>query len=430
MVFIKNIRTTIILIIGISINILAQEPQYAKSNKYYKVAMKYYEQKDYDSLLINMQKALELRPNHPRILYNLAVSYVLDNKPPEAYKILRNMIKMGLFYHIEKDSDFGSLMQDDEFKKIVNEFKKNSEPINNSVIQFKYPEKDLIAESVAYDSVSGAFFLSSIHKRKIVKISKDGTTNDFSHQNKNIWSVFGIKVDARHRLLYACTSPMKQMVNFNEKEDGDGALLKFDIDSGKLLKEYYLDNKNASHILGDLTIDKEGNVYISDSKENAVYKLNYNTNKIEQIIKPGKFVSLQGLDLDEDNNNLYLADYALGLYRYNFKSSELIHIEPSENFVPQGIDGLYYYKNSLIAIQNGINPQRVIKIYLNDKKNRVINWKTLEANNPLFDEVTLGVINNNDFYFIANGQWNSFNKDGLIFSLDKLKEPVVLHIKL
>lgn len=427
----KNIKITLsFLIIVLSVSIFGQEPDFTQGNNYYRKAIKYYQVKNYDSMLVNMKKALKLRPNHPSMMYNLAVAYVFNKDYEKALETLQKATKMGLFYHIEKDSDFGSLMQDDEFKKIVNEFKKNSEPINNSVIQFKYPEKDLITESVAYDSVSGAFFLSSIHKRKIVKISKDGTTNDFSHQNKNIWSVFGIKVDARHRLLYACTSPMKQMVNFNEKEDGDGALLKFDIDSGKLLKEYYLDNKNASHIWGDLTIDKEGNVYISDSKENAVYKLNYNTNKIEQIIKPGKFVSLQGLDLDEDNNNLYLADYALGLYRYNFKSSELIHIEPSENFVPQGIDGLYYYKNSLIAIQNGINPQRVIKIYLNDKKNRVINWKTLEANNPLFDEVTLGVINNNDFYFIANGQWNSFNKDGLIFSLDKLKEPVVLHIKL
>ena len=246
----------------------------------------------------------------------------------------------------------------------------------------------------------------------------------------SLWSVFGIKIDYKHRFLYACTSPIEQMMNFYKEENGSAALLKYDLDSGQLVDKYPFDNKKAAHLFGDLTIDKSGNVYISDSKENSIYKLSFMTNKIEQIIKPGKFVSLQGLDLDTDNNNLYLADYALGLYRLDLETGRLFYIEPSENFVPQGIDGLYYYNNSLIATQNGINPQRVIRIYLNDKKNKVINWKILEANNTLFDEITLGVINNNDFYFIANGQWNSFNKDGSIFSLDKLKEPVVLHIKL
>jgi sugar lactone lactonase YvrE len=393
--------------------------------------MDYYQAKQYDSLLINMNKVLELRPNHPTMLYNLAVSYVLNNKNDEAFKILHKMAKMGLFYQVEKDQDFDAVLNNDEFKIILNELKENSLPTNNSSIQLEYPEKDLITESVALDPETGTFYLSSIHKRKIVKIDANGKTEDFkSEMEDGLWSVFGIKIDHKHRLLYACTSPMPQMINYNKEDDGKGALLKYDLDSGKLLKIYSLDNKGTSHIFGDLAIDKLGNVYVSDSKENSVYRLSYLTDEISQIIKPGKFVSLQGLDLDGSNNNLYLVDYALGLYRFNFNSGKLIYIEPSEYFVPQGMDGLYFYNNSLITTQNGVNPQRVIRIYLNDEQDKVASWKTLEANNSLFDEITLGVLHNNNFYFIANSQWNSFNKDGSIFPMDKLKKPVVLRIKL
>ena len=428
----KTLKSLIFFLILISTaTTFGQEPNFKEGNKFYRVAMEHYQAKKYDSLLINMTKALELRPNHPTMLYNLGVSYVLNDKFDEAFKILHKIVKMGLFYRVGKDQDFATLLNNDKFKIILNELKENSIPTNHSSVQLEYPEKDLITEGVAFDPETGAFYLSSIHKRKIVKIDGNGKTENFkSEMEDSLWSVFGIKIDQRHRLLYACTSPMPQMINFNKEDDGKAALLKYDLDSRKLLKKYSFDNKGTSHIFGDLAIDKSGNVYISDSKENSVYKLSYLTNQISQIIKPGKFVSLQGLDLDNNNDNLYLVDYALGVYRFNFKSGKLIYIEPSEYFVPQGIDGLYFYKNSLIATQNGVSPQRVIRIYLNDGQDKVASWKTLEANNPLFDEITLGVLDNDNFYFIANSQWNSFNKDGSIFSLDKLKKPVVLRIKL
>ncbi|HKI76943.1 MAG TPA: hypothetical protein VKA26_00210 [Ignavibacteriaceae bacterium] len=421
----------IYLISLLSINSFGQEPDFKEGTKFYKSAMNAYELKNYDSLLINMKKALALRPNHPSILYNLAISYILNEKNEEGFDILRKMVRMRLFYRFEKDPDFSTVLKNKEFKEILEKFEKNTKPVSNSNIQFEYPEKDLITESVAFDPETGSFYLSSIHKRKIVKIYKDGKTEDFkSEMEDSLWSVFGIKIDEKHRLLYACTSPMEQMINFNNEENGKSALLKYDLGSGKLLSKYSFDNKESAHIFGDLAIDKDGNVYISDSKENSVYKINYSSDQIEQIIKPGKFVSLQGLDLDDGNDNLYLVDYALGLYRYNFESGKIIYIEPSEYLVPQGMDGLYYYKNSLIATQNGVSPQRIIRIYLNDEMNKVVKWKTLEANNPLFDEITLGVIDNDNFYFIANSQWNSFNKDGTIFPMDKLKKPVVLCIKL
>jgi hypothetical protein len=70
-----------------------------------------------------------------------------------------------------------------------------------------------------------------------------------------------------------------------------------------------------------------------------------------------------------------------------------------------GIDGLYYHKSTLIGGQNGVNPQRVIRLTLSKDVNRFDRFETLEANNPAFDEPTLGVLVKHDFYFIAHSQW-------------------------
>lgn len=100
------------------------------------------------------------------------------------------------------------------------------------------------------------------------------------------------------------------------------------------------------------------------------------------------------------------------------------------DFTILGIDGLYAYKDSLIAVQNGVNPQRVIRLSLNKDLTRFVSFETIEANNPEFDEPTLGVLVKNDFYFIANSQWGSIDDAGHLAPEEKLKDPVVLKVRL
>ncbi len=96
-----------------------------------------------------------------------------------------------------------------------------------------------------------------------------------------------------------------------------------------------------------------------------------------------------------------------------------------------GIDGIYFYnKDKIIAVQNGINPQRIIEITLDKSYKTALKLKVLEVNNPDFDDITLGTIYNNHFYFIANSQWYKFTKEGKIFGEDKFNDIVIKSIKL
>ena len=60
----------------------------------------------------------------------------------------------------------------------------------------------------------------------------------------------------------------------------------------------------------------------------------------------------------------------------------------------------------------------------------MIGAEILEKNSPLLDEPTLGVVVGDDFYYIANPQWGSFDKDGKMFPPEKLQEPTVLKVRL
>src|SRR5205823_3623098 len=115
--------------------------------------------------------------------------------------------------------------------------------------------------------------------------------------------------------------------------------------------------------------------------------------------------SLQGVDFTPEENSLIVADYSRGLFFIDLKSRQPRHISAPDTISMVGIDGMCFYHGGLIAIQNGTRPHRVVRIDLSKDFTAVTALKIVEANNPLFDEPTLGVLVKDMFYYIANSQW-------------------------
>jgi len=93
-----------------------------------------------------------------------------------------------------------------------------------------------------------------------------------------------------------------------------------------------------------------------------------------------------------------------------------------------GIDGLYYFNNSLISIQPRYD--RVCRFYLDTKGDSVEEMEILEAHNSHYNFPTTGCLAGQTFYYIANSQAYSFNPDGTLFLLDNLKEVIILAVDL
>jgi sugar lactone lactonase YvrE len=184
------------------------------------------------------------------------------------------------------------------------------------------------------------------------------------------------------------------------------------------------------HSFGDLTLDAAGNVYVSDSGTPAIYLLRSATDALEPLTTDARFVNLQGIALDEKRKTLYIADYSVGIYALDLATKELRLLAFPSNVTVLGIDGLYFDRGRLIAIQNGISPHRVARVTLDSTAAKITAVDVLEANHPLFDEPTLGVIERGRFYFIANSQWGAFDARQNLPNVSSMKEPVILQLKL
>lgn len=402
-----------------------------KDGRYYEaLARKAYQQKDYISFLENMKMAAELRPNHPRLMYNLAIGYALNGRQNDALSWLGKVADLGLIVPADGDDDFDSIKNLDEFKALLRRIEHNKVPIIRSLPGFTLHEKGLVPESVAYDPVTKLFYISSVYQRKILSLNQRGKVEVFATERDGLWSVMGMKVDARRRLLWVCTAAHPQMLHYREEENGASGLFAYDLQSGKLLKKYLLANKPKPHWLGDLAINSAGDVFTSDSITPAIYVVRQGRDELELFLEGELFTSPQGLAFTADEKRLFLADYAQGIFLIDLKTKRLTNILPAPNSTLLGIDGLYYYKGTLIGVQNGVNPARLIRLALGSDLSRVEHFEIMEANNPLFDEPTLGVLVQDTFYFVANSQWGTIDQKGQLAPVEKLKDPAVLKIKL
>jgi hypothetical protein len=412
-------------------NLPAQETDVlARARQFEKQAGEAYEAKDFASYLANAGQAAELRPNHPRLLYNLARAYALGGNRREAVRLLERLAKMGMSTRLANDVELEKQLPASDFQNLKTLFERNRQPLNVSSRAFTLPEKDLLTEGVAYDSISKRFFVGSVRQRKILAIATDGKTSEFSSPQDNLWSVLGMKTDEKRRLLWVCTTAFPQMLGFKKADEGVSAIFKYDLNSGRLLKKYVLSSASGKHGLGDLVVARNGEVFATDSVSPAIYRINPKSDEIEPFLLDKSFASLQGLTFAPDEKHLFVADYSLGIFSVEMATKKIAWLAPASEVVALGVDGLYFHRGKLIGVQNGTNPQRIVRFSLSRDNLRLSQAETLEANHADFNEPTLGVIAGGDFYFIANSQWEMVDEKGETGAPEKWREPVVLRLRL
>lgn len=126
---------------------------------------------------------------------------------------------------------------------------------------------------------------------------------------------------------------------------------------------------------------------------------------------------------------MYIADYVRGIFRLELDGMKLVQVLPEFELSLKGIDGLVYTDQSLIAIQNNVNPMRVTRYALDRDGVKLVSYQILDRKHPAFNEPTGGDVVGDAFYYVANSQWSGY-QDGHIKPADKLQDIVILKANL
>jgi len=390
-----------------------------ESRKLQQAGLAAYKQKDAAAFLTNIRAASALRPQHPTLLVQLAVAQASNGQHDAALRTLQRVADMG-FVYVFDDAELAPVRALPGYAAVEKRMAANGAAIGAPRKELTVDRIGIIPEGLAYDAAGDRFFVGSVRTRTIFAVRKGAAAKPFATAP---WGVFGMTVDAKRGVLWATTTALAQMEGFAKEDEGKAALLKIDLRNGALLATIPAP-AGALHHFGDVTVAADGEVFVSDSRAPVIYRL------AGEALEPyvtGAFTNLQGIA--PAGGMLYVSDYSRGLMAIDRRTRDVhwLHVPATVSLL--GVDGLYRARDgSLLATQNGTNPNRIIRIRLAPGGLAVGSVETLAANAPGMADPTLGVVARNRFWFNANGQWDLFGDDGKIADPLRLSEALVLSV--
>ena len=112
-------------------------------------------------------------------------------------------------------------------------------------------------------------------------------------------------------------------------------LVEIDINTGKIIKRF---NAPGSAFLNDVVSDKQGNIYVSDTITNTIYKLDGNniTSTLQPWLQNAQLNGPNGLHVDESKNKLIVA--SLGKFSKPGAGIEVVDLK-NKTITPLGKEG-------------------------------------------------------------------------------------------
>lgn len=351
----------------------------------------------------------------PFIDYDRAVAEARLGNGDRALEWLETFAGMGVWADAARDSDLASVRAMGGYARVAQMLSANLAPVTRGAVAFTLADADLVAEDIAYDSVRRRFLLSSVRRRKIIAVDSAGHATDFTQPGADsTWGMFAVHVDPARQLLWATTAAVKTAHGYTAADSGRSALLEYDLATGALRARLEPPDVRRAHVLGDMTIGADGTVYVSDAVSGAVYTAAPGARMLAVLVPTGTFSSPQTPALSADEKRLFVADYARGIAVVDLSSKRVSWLGHPGNVALVGTDGLYRVGNTLLAVQNGTTPNRVLRLLLDTAMTRVLDAEVLERAKPAVSDPTHGVMVGDTFYFIARSGWDRVRDNGTL----------------
>jgi sugar lactone lactonase YvrE len=320
--------------------------------------------------------------------------------------------------------ELAALKDNAEFQRLTQQMKLNETAIQNSVAVATIADSGLVAEDLAYDPIAKIFYVTSVLKKKIVRVRADGRVEDFAAAPDG-WPMLAIALDAQRGIVWATEAAMDQFSAAPAKDWGKSAIVCFRSSDGVLLKRFLGPAKSA---LGDMALTSDGDAIVSDGAGGGVYRVRLEPSSTDSLerIDGGEFISPQTPAMHPDGKHVFIPDYARGIGVLDLATKKVRWIDSEHHHALQGIDGLYYHDGGLIAVQNGANPERVVLFRLDPGLTRILSERTIERATPTIGDPTHGVLISGSFYYIANSGWSELDDHGNVKSGSKLTSALIM----
>jgi len=351
-----------------------------------------------DAEIRHLEQLTKAHNNDPVVLYNLAADYATKCDTATTLKLLRQVADAKGGLDPAEYRSFAYLRDTPEFKAIAAEIRRKNPSLIQSKPAFVIKEPNLFPEGMAYAHFNDRVYAGSV-QRKIVWTDKTGELHDLVKAGEdNLAYVGGLHVDEARKQLWAVSS------RFGDAELPGAVygLFKYDLTTGKRIATFAAPS-NLGGLNDVAVVPSTGQACSTNSLEGSVYCTEAGSQDLKMFLPAGTVSFANGITVSDDEKVLFVAG-DFGIYRADLKTKAVAELQKPADVIDASIDGLYFYKQSLVGIQNAIHPGRVVRFYLDPTLTRITRSEILETYNPAFENPTTGSLDSDSLLFMANTQ--------------------------
>ena len=261
----------------------------------------------------------------------------------------------------------------------------------------------LYPEGIDYNPVTDKFIVGSFRDGGVYEVNLDGSYRQLI-EDKRLNSVLAVRVDVVRNKLFVVNSDIGSSINQYSKGPKKLASLGiYELSSGKNIDFINLGDLSSkkSHLANGMTLDSEGNVYVTDSFSPTIYKIDSDGHAsvfLENDRFLGDGINLNGIVFHPDGYLIAVKKGEGVLFRIPIKDPQSFsEIKTTDKFV--GGDGLVFLNNNeLVVIANRANGKVTETVFTLKSSD---DWQSAETTKKLqFGKVylTTGVVRKGSIY--------------------------------
>jgi len=399
-------------------------------------AREYSKQKDWKSLLdIYNQLTREMGVPTPIHMLRVASAETHLGHTQEALRWMQRYAATGLTYDVSTDDDLKPLLAEKDLAPIAAEMKEKSKPATKAEIACTFPVLDIMPEDLTYEPSSKTFIVSSVQHHTLYRVtlpnkgeSECGVKEIPLEDAAKRWPTMAVSIDTTRHLLWMTAAAMPGFEGFPKEDSGKTSLFALNLDNGKIVRRFDLDAVGPA-ALGDMSVTADGTVYVTDGFGGVVYQVRgaLETAKLEMIANG--FFSPQTPVLAKDGKRLFVADYGLGIAAINLDTGKADYLKHPENIAVTGLDGLHLAGDSLLGVQNGTAPERIVRYHLNPQQTEITGQEIIEQG-PRIGDPTHIVTVDGMAYATANVGWDKVGDNGKLKDGANFTAPTLMRFSL
>lgn len=360
---------------------------------------------DTATALDDFDKAQAILPDSPSIPLLRAQVFLAQKRKPEARAALLDYLKRGNQLDLAKNTDFNAIWD----AELENQLQLNQTTVGDMEGLTALKGFNIV-EGLAYLPDQQQLYLTSIHDGKVIAMSPEGARDVINFRP----GVAAYGLGLRDGTLYAATVHSRLTQGYDPAKPINSKIVAFSAADGKVLRAVS-DPAKKDREFGHLLLGRD-DLYVTDTAHGEVLRLTGYGDTLETLIPEGYMDSPQGLAENADATALMVTDFTSGLYRVDLTTGAMARLLPPADGNLLGITSLSRYGNDLIAVQNGLKPNRILRLHMSADWNQVDSVEILLRSPKLLSQPTQGTVAGDEFVFVADSQWSNLDDQGNVKS--------------